>query len=164
MVLVALDAEIEVLAIAGRRRLALADLYRLPGDEAQRDTTLADGELIASVHLPSPARFTQHSAYLKVRDRASFEFAVVSVATALVVEDGVIMDARLAAGGVAPRPWRLPQSEATLVGRAIDDSDAFASAGDLAVEGARPLAHNGFKVDLLRRAVVRALQSARGKA
>ena len=162
--LTALDAEIEVIAIPGRRRLALADLYRLPGDAAQRDTTLADDELVASVHLHAAARFAQHSAYLKIRDRASFEFAVVSVAAALVVEDGVIMDARLAAGGVAPRPWRLPQSEAALVGRMVDDNDAFAIAGDLAVEGARPLAHNGFKIDLLRRAVVRTLQSARGKA
>ena len=162
--LTALGAEVEILATTGRRRVALADLYRQPGAEAARDTTLAHGELIASVRLPSAARFARHSTYLKIRDRASFEFAVVSVAVAIVVEDGVIREARLVAGGVAPCPWRLPSSESALIGRAVDDNEAFAAAGDLAVEGARPLAHNGFKIDLLRRAVVRALQTVRGKA
>jgi xanthine dehydrogenase YagS FAD-binding subunit len=160
--LAALDAEIELVALAGRRRLALADLYPLPGDAEPRDTTLAEGEMIAAVRLQSAPRFARHFSYLKIRDRASFEFAVVSVAAALVVEDGVIRQARLAAGGVAPRPWRLVRSEAALIGRRSGE-EAFDIAGDLAIEGARPLAHNGFKIELLRQAVVRALQEAKGK-
>ena len=161
--LAALDAVVEVCSATGRRRVSLSDLYRAPGDAPQRDTTLADGELMTAIHLQSPVRFTRHSTYLKVRDRASFEFAVLSVAVALTIDGGKIVDARLAAGGVAHYPWRLHQSESTLLGRAIDDEAAFAVAGDLAVEGAMPMAHNGFKVELLRRAVVRALQRAGGK-
>ena len=156
--LAALDAEVEVLGTAGRRRLALAALYRLPGSTPQQDTTLAHGELVASVHLQHAARFAANSTYLKIRDRASFEFAVISVAAALRVEDGCIVEARLAAGGVAPQPWRLARSEASLIGRALGDRRAFSVAGDLAVEGAQPLSHNGFKIDLLRSAVIRALQ------
>jgi xanthine dehydrogenase YagS FAD-binding subunit len=103
-------------------------------------------------------RFAGRSTYLKIRDRASFEFAVVSVAAALQVEDGKIVDARLAAGGVAPLPWRLDLAEAALTGRALD-TQTIAAAADMAVEHARPLADNGFKVALLRNAVIRALQN-----
>ena len=161
--LVALESEVEILAPTGSRRLPLCDLYAPPAASPERDTTLAPGELISRVHVPAAARFAPRSTYLKVRDRASFEFAVVSVAAALRVEDGVIVEARLAAGGVAPAPWRLRQSEATLVGRAPAQA-AFAAAADLAIVGAEPLAHNGFKIELLRRAVMRALTSVGGQS
>ena len=159
--LTALDAESEVIGAAGRRRLPLSDLYRLPGGAPERDTTLANNDLIASIQVADAARFAARSTYLKVRDRASFEFAVVSVAAALRIENGVIVEARLAAGSVAPVPWRLHSSERALAGRAAD-AEAFAAAADRAIEGAQPLDHNGFKIGLLRNAVVRALQTIGG--
>ena len=157
--LAALDAEVETTGAGagGARRIAVAELYRLPGATPQADTVLAPGELITAVEVPACAG--ARSTYLKVRDRASFEFAVVSVAAVLRVVDGRIVHVRLAAGGVAPRPWRLTASEASLAGRA-PSAEAFADAAALAVEGARPLAHNGFKIELLRRAVARALRTA----
>jgi len=161
--LAAVDAEVEILGSAGGRRVSLSDFYRLPGDTPERDTTLAQGELITGVRVQGGGRFGARSIYLKVRDRASFEFAVVSVAAALRMEAGVIVEARLAAGGVAPLPWRLTLAEAALIGRP-PDAQAFAAAGALAVEGAQPLAHNGFKIELLRRAVVRALETLGGQA
>ena len=156
--LAALDGEVEVLGAEGARRFPLRDLYRLPDATPERDTNLAPGELITAVHVPNAARLASCSTYLKIRDRASFEFAVVSVAAALKIEHGTIVAAKLAAGGVAPLPWRLDRSEAVLVGRALDPQ-TIAEASDLAVEHARPLAHNGFKIALLRNAVVRALQT-----
>jgi xanthine dehydrogenase YagS FAD-binding subunit len=160
--LMALDADVEVFGAAGRRRFPLPDLYRLPAETPERDTNLATGELITGIHVPNASRFAACSTYLKVRDRASFEFAVVSVAAAVRVENGAIVEARLAAGGVAPLPWRLTESEAALVGRA-PDVRAIAAAGDLAIADARPLAHNGFKIELLRNAVIRALQTIGGR-
>ncbi|WP_309606049.1 FAD binding domain-containing protein [Phenylobacterium sp.] len=159
----ALDAEVEILGPAGSRRLALTDLYRRPGEAPEHDTVLAPGELIAGVTVRHVTRLAPRSTYLKVRDRASFEFAVVSVAAALRLEDGRIVEARLAAGGVAPLPWRLGASAAALVGRA-PNAATFAIAADLAVEGARALAENGFKIELLRRAVLRALETVGGPA
>ncbi|WP_293900226.1 xanthine dehydrogenase family protein subunit M [Phenylobacterium sp.] len=156
--LTALRAELTILGPDGERRIALPDLYRLPGQTPQIDTTLAPGELIAAVQVRRAAGLAARSTYLKVRDRASFEFAVVSVAAALRLEDGAVVEARLAAGGVAPLPWRLAGAEAALIGRA-PDARAFAEAAGLAVEGAQPLADNGFKVELLRRAVIRALET-----
>jgi xanthine dehydrogenase YagS FAD-binding subunit len=160
--LTALDAEVEVFGAEGRRRFPLPGLYRLPGETPERETNLAPGELIAGIHVPNASRFAARSTYLKVRDRASFEFAVVSVAAALRIEDGTIVEARLAAGGVAPLPWRLSRSEAALIGRA-PDADTMTAAADLAIENAKPLANNRFKVELLRNAVVRALQTIGGR-
>ena len=160
--LTALDAEVEIFGAAGPRRCPLPDLYRLPAETPARETNLAAGELITGIHVPNASRFAARSTYLKVRDRASFEFAVVSVAAVLRVENGIIVEARLAAGAVAPMPWRLTRSEAALVGRA-PDPQAIATAGDLAIEDARPLAHNGFKIELLRNAVIRALQTIGGR-
>lgn len=160
--LTALDAEVEVIGAAGRRRFPVTELYCLPAETPERETNLAPGELITGIHVPNASRFAAHSTYLKVRHRASFEFAVVSVAAALRVENGMISEARLAAGGVAPLPWRLARSEAALVGRA-PDAVAITEAGDLAIEDARPLAHNGFKIELLRNAVIRALQTIGGR-
>ena len=160
--LTALDAEVEMSGAAGQRRLPLRDLYRLPAETPERETNLTAGELVTAIHIPNASRFAARSTYLKVRDRASFEFAVVSVAAVLHVENGRIVEAGLAAGGVAPLPWRLTRSEAVLVGRAAD-AQAIAAAGEMAVEHARPLAHNGFKIALLRNAVIRALQTIGGQ-
>jgi xanthine dehydrogenase YagS FAD-binding subunit len=154
----ALDAEIVVAGVAGERRHALQDLYPLPDATTAPDSGLASGDVITAIHIRGAAEFAPRSTYLKVRDRASFEFAVVSVAAALKIEDGVITAARLAAGGVAPRPWRLHGSEAALVGRTPGEA-AFVTAADLAIEGARPLEKNAFKIPLLRNAVIRALQT-----
>jgi xanthine dehydrogenase YagS FAD-binding subunit len=156
--LAALDAEVEVFGSEGERRVSLRNLFRLPGETPERETNLAPGELITGVHVPNATRFSRRSTYLKVRDRASFEFAIVSVAAALQIENGRIVEARLAAGGVAPLPWRLDRAEAALVGRALD-TQIITAAGDLVVEHARPLADNGFKILLLRNAVIRALQT-----
>ena len=120
------------------------------------------GELVTGIHVPNASRFAARSTYLKIRDRASFEFAVVSVAAVLHIENGRIVEAGLAAGGVAPLPWRLTRSEAVLLGRA-PDAQAIAAAADMAVEHARPLAHNGFKIALLRNAVIRGLQTIGGQ-
>lgn len=157
----ALDAEAEVMGPDETRRIPVAELHRLPGDAPHLDTELAPGELIAAVEVPPCGG--ARSTYLKVRDRASFEFAVVSLAAVLHVDGGRIARARLVAGGVAARPWRLEAAEAALVGARPSDK-AFEEAAALAVEGAEPLAHNGFKVDLLRRAVKRALQTVGGAA
>jgi len=156
--LAALDAEVEVFGSEGERRLSLRDLYRLPGETPERETCLAPGELITGVQVPDATRFSGRSIYLKIRDRASFEFAIVSIAAALQIKDGKIVEARLAAGGVAPLPWRLDRTEAALVGRILD-APTIDAAGDMALEHARPLADNGFKVALLRNAVIRALQT-----
>jgi len=159
--LAALDAEVEVFGAQGQRRIPLLALYRLPEEAPERDTILAAGEIITAIHVPDAFRFAPRSTYLKVRDRASFEFAVLSVAAALHMQNGLIVEARLAAGGVASLPWRLRRSEAALVGRAADAS-AIGEAADLAVSDAQPLAHNGFKIELLRNAVIRALQTITG--
>ena len=136
--------------------LPIAELFRVPGDTPQRDSALAPGELIVAVEVPAAAR---RSCYLKVRDRASFEFAVVSVAVALEVEDDVIRSARLAAGGVGTVPWRLAASERALAGARVEPA-AFAAAAAHAADGAEPLGQNGFKIELLRRTVRRALEDS----
>lgn len=159
--LAALDAEVELVRHDGSRRLPAADLHRLPGDTPHIDTAMEGGELISAVDIPDLRG--ARAAYLKVRDRASFEFAVISVAAVLRLEDGRISCVRLVAGGVAPRPWRLAAAEASLLGQAPGFA-AFEAAAALAVEGARPLSHNGFKVELLRRAVRRALETVGGAA
>ena len=111
MALAALDAQVTVLGSDGERRFGLTDLYRRPGDSPEIDTTLAQGDLITGVEMKDGERFAPRSTYLKVRDRASFEFAVVSVAAALRLDGGLIVEARLAIGGVAPMPWRLTECE-----------------------------------------------------
>jgi xanthine dehydrogenase YagS FAD-binding subunit len=160
--LAALRASVRVRGPRGERTIAITEFHRLPGDTPQRDTTLADGELIIGVDLP-PGGFADRAHYLKLRDRASYAFALVSVAAALYVRDGIVHDAALALGGVAHKPWRRPEAEARLVGRAPSDA-AFADAADLLLQGARPATQNGFKVTLARRAIVRALQTAGAQA
>ncbi|RZS36433.1 xanthine dehydrogenase YagS FAD-binding subunit [Herbihabitans rhizosphaerae] len=159
--LTALDAVVHTHGPAGERVIPVEELYRLPGDEPNRETVLDHGELIVAIDVP-PTPFAARSHYLKLRDRASFAFALVSVAVALDVRAGVTHDVRIALGGVAPRPWRARAAEDALRGRRFDD-DARAAAGEAATTGAKPLPHNEFKVELVRRAVVRALSEVEGR-
>lgn len=161
--LAALDAIVQVQGPNGSRSIAFAKFHRLPGSTPEKDTNLGPGELIVAIDLP-PSPFAQHSHYLKVRDRASFAFALVSVAAALEIEDGLVKSARIALGGVAHKPWRAAAAEAKLLGRPLDDTSVDAAAIG-AVEGARPLQYNGFKLALTQKAVRRALvQAAAGIA
>jgi xanthine dehydrogenase YagS FAD-binding subunit len=153
--LVALDATVEVEGPDGSRTLPLTELHRLPGDDPQRETTLDPGDLITAVELP-PLVLARHSAYRKVRDRASFSFAVVSVAAALDVAGGVVRDCRIALGGVAHVPWRAERAEAALRGQPASEQ-SFAAAADAELEQAQPLRDNGFKVRLARNLIVRTL-------
>ncbi|MDD1507046.1 FAD binding domain-containing protein [Pseudomonas sp. CNPSo 3701] len=157
--LAALDAEVIITGPQGERRVAMSDFHRLPGDTPQRDTVLEPGELILAIELPAED-FASHHAYLKLRDRASFAFALVSVAAALQLdENGQIRQARIALGGVAHKPWRRADVEASLVGQ-VATPEHFEAAAELLLKDAQPLAHNAFKVELARRAVVRALSTA----
>jgi xanthine dehydrogenase YagS FAD-binding subunit len=160
--LTALRAEIVIQGPAGERRVPISEFHRLPGATPERDTNLELGELIVAVELP-PSPFAARSHYLKVRDRASYAFALVSVAAGLDVRDGVVRDAALALGGVAHRPWRVAVAEDALVGRPLDDA-AIAAASDRLLAGARPLKDNAFKVELARRSIARALKTAGGVA
>ncbi|MDB5727113.1 MAG: putative xanthine dehydrogenase yagS, binding subunit [Noviherbaspirillum sp.] len=156
--LAALDAVVRVQGPRGERAILVNDFHRLPGDTPQLDTVLAPEELITAVDLPA-SQFAAHAHYLKVRDRASYAFALVSVAAALDLRDGVVRGARIALGGVAHKPWRATDAETALLGRRLDDA-ALQEAADAAVRGARPCAHNAFKVELTRRSVIRALRIA----
>jgi xanthine dehydrogenase YagS FAD-binding subunit len=156
--LVALDAVVEIAGPQGRREVALDDFYRLPGDAPQRETMLDAGELILAVLLPAPA-FAGHSRYVKARDRVSFAFALASAAAALRLEGGLIVEARLTLGGVAPRPWRAREAEAALKG-AKPSHEAFAEAADLALTGATPIGDGAFRIELARRVAARALKLA----
>jgi xanthine dehydrogenase YagS FAD-binding subunit len=156
----ALDALVRVQGAAGERTVSMLDFHRLPGEEPHVETRLLPEELIVAIDLPASS-FAQRSAYVKVRDRASFAFAVVSVAAAFDVRDGTISEARIALGGVAHKPWRAFEAERLLGGRHPDDA-AFSEAADAALEGARPLKHNAFKVELTKRALLRALRQAAG--
>ncbi|YCH22769.1 xanthine dehydrogenase family protein subunit M [Pseudomonas sp. D1-3] len=157
--LAALDAGVVITGPQGERRVPMSDFHRLPGDTPQRDTVLEPGELILAIELPAEG-FAGHHAYLKLRDRASFAFALVSVAAALELDaGGQIRQARIALGGVAHKPWRRAEVEASLVGQAATP-EHFAAAAELLLKDAQPLAHNAFKVELARRAVVRALSTA----
>jgi xanthine dehydrogenase YagS FAD-binding subunit len=158
--LAALGAIVHVRSAAGERQIAFADFHRLPDDKPEQDTTLAPGELITHIELPPAAQFAAHSAYLKIRDRASYAFALVSVAAMLDIgDDGVVREARLALGSVAHKPWRVPAAEALLVGQ-MADAAHFAAAADALLAGAQGQGENNFKIPLARRAVVRALEQA----
>ena len=158
--LVALDAVVEVEGKAGRREIPLETFHRLPGDAPERESMLEPGEMIVAVRLPAEAaNFTAHARYLKVRERTSYALAVVSAAAALRVEDDTIADARLALGGVAMKPWRAREAELILAG-ARADSSLFHRAAEAALAGAKPSGDNGFKIELARRIVVRALTLA----
>ena len=153
--MVALDARVHLLGPNGERVLPLTDFFRLPGDEPQRDNVLEHGELITALELPA-LPFAVHSHYRKVRDRASYAFALVSIAAAIDVVDGVIRDVRLTFGGVAHAPWRARKAEAMLRGtQAIEDS--FRQAAEAELAEAQPLHENAFKVPLARNLLVRTL-------
>lgn len=156
--LAALEAVVHVQGPGGARSIAFADFHRLPGDTPERDNQLADDELITAVELPA-AGFAESSHYLKIRDRASYAFALVSVAAALDISGSVISEARLALGGVAHKPWRDMDVEKWLVGKPVSE-ETFAAAADALLQNAEPLEHNAFKVKLARRAIVRALSEA----
>ena len=156
--LAALEAKVHVLGPAGARVIAFSDFHRLPGDTPEIDTNLKADEIITAIELP-PQGFAANYSYLKIRDRLSYAFALVSVAAALELEGGRIKEARLALGGVAHKPWRKPEAEAALRGQPAK-SDAFAQAADILLRGAKGFAHNAFKIDLARRAIVRTLTQA----
>ncbi len=156
--LAALEAKVHVLGPAGERVIAFSDFHRLPGDTPEIDTNLKADEIITAIELP-PQGFAANYSYLKIRDRLSYAFALVSVAAALELEGGRIKEARLALGGVAHKPWRKPEAEAALRGQPAK-SDAFAQAADILLRGAKGFAHNAFKIDLARRAIVRTLTQA----
>jgi xanthine dehydrogenase YagS FAD-binding subunit len=156
--LAALDATVNVSGPQGARRIPIATFHRLPGSTPQVDTVLLPAELITSVDLPPPA-FARHAHYLKVRDRSSYAFALVSVAAALDMTGGVVRQARIALGGVAHKPWRVPAAEALLAGQPLDDARS-ARAAALLLDGAHAFKDNGFKIKLAQRAIVRALRKA----
>jgi xanthine dehydrogenase YagS FAD-binding subunit len=153
--LAALDAVVHTQGPRGARAVPLTALHRLPGDEPERDTVLAHGELVTAVELPA-LPVAAYSRYRKVRDRASYAFALVSVAAALDVADAVVRDVRLALGGVAHRPWRATRAEAALRGAPATER-AFRDAADAELADARPLPGNAFKVPLARNVLVRTL-------
>ena len=153
--LAALDAGVEVEGAGGARTIPVRELHRLPGDEPERDTVLEPGDLITAVTVP-PLLFGGRSTYRKVRDRASFSFAVVSVAAAVAVEAGVVRDCRLALGGLAHKPWHAARAEQSLRGQPANE-ESFAAAAEAELDQARPLRDNGFKVPLARAVMVRTL-------
>jgi xanthine dehydrogenase YagS FAD-binding subunit len=160
--LAALDATVNVTGAKGKRQIKFSQFHRLPGDLPQRDNTLANGELITTVELPAN-NFTKHVHYLKVRDRSSYAFALVSVAVALVIDNDMIKDARLAMGGVAHRPWRLTETENFLKGKKASEA-IFREAGELSVKNAKGYGHNNFKIKLSANSVADALKTAAAKS
>jgi xanthine dehydrogenase YagS FAD-binding subunit len=158
--LVALDAVVHLEGPDGARSLPLADLHRLPGGTPDVETELTPGELITAIELP-PLPFAARSDYRKVRDRASYAFALVSVAAALDIDGGTIRDARLALGGVAHKPWRAYAAEAVLKGR-LSSPELFDAAAEAELKDAAPLGGNGFKVELARRTIAAVLGSLMG--
>jgi xanthine dehydrogenase YagS FAD-binding subunit len=157
--MLALDATVVVLGADGERTVPIADLHRLPGDHPEQDTTLAQGDLITHIQLPAP--LTRRSAYRKVRDRASYAFALVSVAAVLDVEDGVVRDVRIALGGVAHRPWRATTAEDLLRGGPATEQ-SFRAAATAELEEAEPLRDNAFKVPLVRNTITATLRGLAG--
>jgi xanthine dehydrogenase YagS FAD-binding subunit len=156
--LAALRAIVRIRGVDGERTLPFDQFHRLPGESPERDTELKRGEIITAVELP-PSRFADHSYYLKVRDRASYAFALVSVAAGLQIRDGVVEDAALALGGVAHKPWRVPEAEQALIGQRLS-APAIQAAANLLLAGAIDQGQNGFKIELARRSLARALAGA----
>jgi xanthine dehydrogenase YagS FAD-binding subunit len=160
--LYALDAVVRIRGTNGQERtIPIGELHRLPGDTPERDNTLEHGELIVALELPKSS-FAKSSYYLKVRDRASYAFALVAVAAALEVGGGTIKQARVVLGGVAHKPWRSLEAEGALAGRPATEQ-IFRQAAEVALKDAKPLAHNAYKVELGKRAIVRALMRASGQ-
>jgi xanthine dehydrogenase YagS FAD-binding subunit len=157
--LVALDAVVQVKGPKGERQIPMAEFHRLPGSTPQIETNLQPGELIAAIDLPS-IPYARRSHYLKVRDRHSYAFALVSVAAVMDIEDnGTVRHARIALGGVAHKPWRAQKAESALAGKKPDD-DTLRAAADAELADAHGYEYNTFKIELARRAIVRAVRSA----
>jgi xanthine dehydrogenase YagS FAD-binding subunit len=154
--LAALDAVVHLRSARGERSVSFTDFHRLPGDTPNVETALEVGELITAVDLPARS-FLAHSTYRKVRDRASYAFALVSVAAALEMRDGVIGDVRIALGGVAHKPWRAWDAEAMLRGKTAT-LENFTAAAEAELAEAKPLLHNSFKVELAKRTIAAVLQ------
>jgi xanthine dehydrogenase YagS FAD-binding subunit len=160
--LVALDAVVHTQGPSAKRAIPIDDFFLLPGDTPQREHPLEHGELVVAIEVP-PTPGARRSSYLKVRDRESYEFALVSVASAIRVDDGVIAEVRLALGGVATKPWRARRAERALLGGPVG-RDSFAVAAREELAQARPRGMNAFKVELAQRAIVRALETTTGLA
>jgi xanthine dehydrogenase YagS FAD-binding subunit len=159
--LAALEAKVHVAGPSGERAIAFAEFHRLPGDTPQLDNNLQPNEIVTAIELPARG-FAKNYSYLKIRDRLSYAFALVSVAAALELDGGRIKEARLALGGVAHKPWRKPEAEAALRGQSADAA-TLVKAADLLLHDAKGFSHNAFKIDLARRAIVRTLtQAAKG--
>ncbi|MCB2409712.1 FAD binding domain-containing protein [Hymenobacter lucidus] len=156
--LVALDATVLVTGPKGERRIPFADFHRLPGDTPEKDTNLERGELITAVDVPD-GPFTKHVHYQKVRERASYAFALLSVAAALDIENNTIKAARLAMGGVAHKPWRLTAAEQSLVGKPATE-ETFRQAAAVAMQGAKAFKHNAYKLKLAPNTIIQALKTA----
>lgn len=156
--LAALEAVVRVTGPNGDRTAPIGEFHRLPGNEPERDNTLQPGELVTAIDLPAP-RFVDNHMYLKLRDRASYAFALVSVAVGLEMEGNTVKDVRVALGGVAHKPWRKPEAEALLVGKAATNEN-FRLVADNLLAGAVGYGHNTFKIELAHRAIVRALGQA----
>lgn len=159
--LAALDAVVHLEGPEGARSLAFTELHRLPGDRPDIDTVLEPGELITAIELPK-LPFAHRSTYRKVRDRASYAFALVSVAAAIQIEDGLVRDVRLALGGVAHKPWRAFTAETALRGQRAEEA-SFLGAADAELADARPLRDNGFKIELSRRTIAAVLSELAGE-
>ena len=158
----ALDATVRVRGNQGDRSIRFLDFHTLPGETPQVENVLRHGEMILAIDVPA-SPLTANSHYLKVRDRASYEFALVSVAACMRVVDGKIAESRIALGGVGTKPWRSPEAEAALLGQAAT-SEVFAKAASAALAGAKTRTHNAFKKELAQRAIVRALNTLGGRS
>ncbi|MBR0663065.1 xanthine dehydrogenase family protein subunit M [Roseomonas hellenica] len=153
--MLAYDAMVHIQGPQGERQVAIADFFLLPGDTPDRENVLQPGDLVTHVTLPPP-EVGARAAYLKLRDRVSYEFALVSAAVSVTMAEGRMASVRFALGGVGTRPWRVPAAEASLIGQPPGEA-AFRQAADLALAGARPQSQNGFKIELARRCLVHAL-------
>lgn len=153
----ALEAVVHVQGVNGARTIPIAEFHLLPGDTPEREHALGPGDLVTYVDLP-PTAIGARQAYLKLRDRASYEFALASAAVVVAVDGGTVRHARLALGGVGTKPWRVPAAEDALVGRPADEA-SFRRAAAVLLAGARPQSQNGFKVELATRCIVHALKS-----
>jgi xanthine dehydrogenase YagS FAD-binding subunit len=151
--LAALNAVVNISGPAGDRSLPFADFHRLPGDTPQLDNNLLHGEIITSIDLPEKG-FEKNYSYLKIRDRNSYAFALVSVATGLELEGNTIKEARIALGGLAHKPWRVTAAEDYLVGKTATREN-FSTAADIILEGAVPYEYNSFKIGLAKKAIIR---------
>jgi xanthine dehydrogenase YagS FAD-binding subunit len=156
--LAALEATIHVQGAKGDRNIPIEEFHLLPGDTPERETVLEPGDLITHVTLPPPAPGSR-SYYLKLRDRASYEFALASAAVIVTIDAGVVRRARIALGGVGTKPWRSTEAETALTGRPVGDA-SYRAAADAALRNAKPQSENGFKVELAKRCLVHALKIA----